>query len=216
MGRISQLAERIVIEAVQRGIFQIDTEGRVWRLARGGRRRAEHRVPKGYLQVRWMKDGVRYHALAHRLVWQYFKGDIPPGEEINHDNGLKDDNHPRNLLCGTSGKNAEHAHRFGLKDQHGQRNPAHKLTDNQVAQIRLAYSKGGYTMEQLGARFGVSFQAISKIVRGQRRPKQGGPIAGKDQRRPGKHRDNNGRFTAGRELDGRTWSEFPKHEGATA
>lgn len=176
MGRISTLTERIVIDAVRLGIFDIDEDGRVWRSTKRGKRRAEHRTPHGYLQVRWMKDGVRHYAGAHRLVWQHFNGDIPNGHEINHDNGLKDDNRPNNLLCGTSGENGAHAHRNGLADQHGERNPAAKLTDNQVAQIRLAYSKGGYTMLKLGERFGVTFQAISKIVKGQRRRKQGGTI----------------------------------------
>jgi hypothetical protein len=131
--------------------------------------------------------------------------------------GLKDDNRPKNLLCGTAGKNAEHAHAGGLKDQYGQRNPAAKLTDNQIAQIRLAYAKGGYTMERLADRFGVRFQHISRIVRGQRRPKQGGPTADKDLRHsvcdrdPVTHRFV-GKKAASRLLDGREWNEYPAQE----
>lgn len=201
MGRASSLAERVVIEAVRRGILAIDSEGRVWRHTRSGSKRAEHRLPSGYLQVRWMVHGRRYHALAHRLIWQHFNGDIPPGYEINHDNGLKDDNRPRNLLCGTAGLNVEHAHWGGLRDQHGERNPAAKLIDNQVAQIRLAYNRGGYTMEQLAKRFEVRVQHISRVVRGQRRAKQGGPIAENDQRHSANQRDQEtGRFLRVREV----------------
>ena len=204
-----------------------DEEGRIWRTCvrkgkkNGGsilvpveRRRVEHRLPNEYLQVRAEIDGRRLYVLAHRLVWQHFNGDIPPGEEINHDNGLKDDNRPGNLLCGTGGDNVEHAHRHGLRDQHGQRNPAAKLTDNQVAQIRLAYDRGGYTMQQLAERFGVQAQHVSRLVKGERRPKQGGPMASGDLRHCASERDpRNGRFTgkkaAGRLLDGRTWDEVP-------
>lgn len=189
MGRASDLNERILIEFVRSGEWEIDSDGRVWRVCvrkgnrhHGGfalltcpRRRVEKMTPQGYLQVRAMVGGKRLHCGAHRLVWQNFNGDIPPGHEVNHDNGLKDDNRPLNLICGTGGDNVEHAHKHGLKDQFGQKNPAAKLTDNQVAQIRLAYSKGGYTMAQLAGRFGVSFQHISRVVRGQRRAKQGGP-----------------------------------------
>lgn len=230
MARISDLSERLLIALLASGELEIDAEGRVWRIASrrglktGGshivpekRRRAERKTPDGYLQVRAVIDGKRLHTGAHRLVWQHFKGDIPPGHEINHRNGLKDDNRPGNLLCGTSGENVEHAHAGGLIDQYGQKNPAAKLTDNQVAQVRLAYSQGGHTQAQLAARFGISHQAVSKIVRGQRRPKQGGPTRDEDHRHAGDQDPKTGRFTgkpkaAGRLLDGRTHDGFP--EGA--
>ncbi|MBB5764642.1 HNH endonuclease [Methylorubrum rhodesianum] len=208
MGRPSSLYERILITLVREGQWEIDEHGRVWCVAdrrglrAGGshlvpckRKRIEHRTPEGYLQVRAMIEGRRMHCGAHRLVWQHLHGDIPPGHEINHRNGLKDDNRPGNLLCGTAGENVEHAHHGGLIDQHGQKNPAAKLTDNQVAQIRLAYSQGGHTMEALAQRFNVTFQTISKIVRGQRRQKQGGPVAGSDQRHAAGPRASSGRFT---------------------
>lgn len=228
MGRVSDLNERILVSLVREGQWEIDGEGRVWRTCvrkgrKGGgahlvsvaRRRAEHRLPNGYLQVRAEIDGKRICGGAHRLVWQYFKGDIPHRWEINHDNGLKDDNRPGNLLCGSAGENIAHAHAGGLVDQFGQKNPAAKLTDNKVAQIRLAYAKGGYTMVQLGERFGVTFQTISKIVRGQRRTKQGGPTTAKDQRHDScDHDRETGRFIgkarAGRLLDGRTHDELPQ------
>lgn len=207
MGRASPLNERILISLVRDGQWEIDDQGRVWRvcvrtgLKAGGshlvpceRRRVEHRTPLGYLQVRAMIDGRRLHSGAHRLVWQHIHGDIPPGHEINHSNGLKDDNRPGNLLCGTAGENVVHAHQGGLIDQSGQKNPSAKLTDNQVAQIRLAYAQGGHTMESLGQRFGVSFKTVSKIVRGQRRQKQGGPVAASDQRLAKSLRDPAGRF----------------------
>lgn len=228
MARISPLGERILIALVRDGQWQIDASGRIWRvsvrkgLKAGGshvvpvqRRRVEKTLPTGYLQVRAMINGKRVHAGAHRLVWQHFKGDISVGHEINHRNGFKDDNRPHNLECCAASANIRHAHRGGLIDQYGQRNPAAKLTDNAIAQIRLAYSQGGYTMEQLAARFGVSFQHISKIVRGQRRPKQGGPTTECDQRHCVSKRDaNTGRFVgkklAGRAIDGVVHDDFPR------
>lgn len=216
MGRPSDLNERRLIAFVRSGEWEIDDAGRIWRVKLrtgnrhdGGfrivacaRRRAEKMTPQGYLQVRAMVDGKRLHCGAHRLVWQHVRGDIPPGEEINHRNGLKDDNRPDNLLCGTAGENVEHAHAGGLRDQHGEKNPAVKLTDNQVAQIRLAYAQGGYTMEALAARFDVSFQNVSRIVRGQSRKKQGGPVLGDDQRYdPCDHDPATGRFVGKKRAD---------------
>lgn len=197
--------EEPFIEQVAAGYFRIDDQGRVWKLwdFRNGHkgpcepRRAE-RGPSGcYQQVRFKLGGRFRYVSAHRAVYRYLKGPIPKDAEVNHDNGLKDDNRPDNLIATTPGQNAKHAHRSGLKDQYGQKNPGHKLKDNQVAQIRLAYSKGGHTMEELGRRFGVAFQHISRIVRGAVRPKQGGPVAGVDLRHNACDRDEvTGRFVS--------------------
>jgi len=221
-----RLAERDLIKLVHDGEWEIDPDGSIWRVcirtgdSRGGtrltpckRRRVEKLLPSGYLMVRAMRGGRRVCGLAHRLVWQHFKGDIPEGMTVNHDNGIRDDNHPNNFVLATYSDQAKHAHGTGLLDQHGQRNPAAKLTDNQIAQIRLAYASGRYTMDVLAKRFGVSFQHISKLVRGQRRPKQGGPISGEDQRHSVCERDQKtGRFVgkrSGRLLDGRTHDGMP-------
>lgn len=166
---------------VAAGLFMVGEDGSIWRL-RDGRypnkpilRRAERGKSGNYQQVRIKIDGRYCYVSAHRAVYRVAYGPIPDGIEVNHDNGIKDDNRPKNLVLSTSSGNKKHANANGLIDQYGQKNPAAKLTDNQVAQIRLAYAKGGYTMKQLGDKFGVSFKTISKIVRGQRRIKQGGP-----------------------------------------
>mgnify|MGYP001019781356 FL=1 len=221
------LPERRLIALVRESQWQIDELGQVWRTCvrkgkKGGgshlvpcdRRRAEKRTSQGYLMVRAMVDGERIHAMAHRLVWQHINGDIPAGFDINHRNGIKDDNRPRNLECCSPSSNSVHAHASGLLDQHGQNNPAAKLKDNHVAQIRLAYSHGGFTMKEIAARFGVSFQHVSKIVRGQRRPKQGGPKTEKDCRRSVCDRDEAtgrliGKKRAGRLLDGVQHDGYP-------
>lgn len=185
---VERFQEQIVWSS---GRFRVDDVGRVWR----GAGRAEQRLPSGYLQVRAMIQGRRHHTCAHRLVWHAIKGPIPRGLVINHRNGRKDDNRPDNLELVTYSGNMKHAHRTGLKDQHGQRNPAAKLSDNQVAQIRNMYASGGYTMERLASIYGVAFQHVSRLVRGTRRRKQGGPISTNDLRHISTERDSKtGRF----------------------
>lgn len=191
------LSERVLIHAVRDGEWEIDGEGRVWRIrVRTGdrwnpgtfrivpcaRRRAEKRLISGYLMVRMMVAGKRIVGLAHRLVWQHRHGDIPDGLVINHKNGLKDDNRPDNLELETHSGNKKHAFRLGLCDEHGERNPAATLRDHDIAVIRAAYASGGFTMQQLADRFGCSVQHVSKLVRGKRRPKQGGPTKDSDRR----------------------------------
>lgn len=159
------------------GKFTVDEEGRVWR----GLERAENRVGS-YLQVKVMISGVRYYTGAHRIVWRALFGPIPTGMVVNHKNGRKDDNRPDNLELETYSGNTKHAYRIGLMDEHGERNPAAKLTDNQVALIRNMYAGGGYTMGRLGEMFGVRFQHISRLIRGQRRARQNGPTTAVDLR----------------------------------
>lgn len=159
------------------GKFTVDSEGRVWR----GSKRAEGK-PRPYLQVKVMIKGKRYYTCAHRLVWRATFGAIPTGLCVNHKNGKKDDNRPSNLELLTYSGNTKHAYRTGLREEYGEKNPAAKVPDSRIAVIRNMYAGGGYTMKQIGDLFGVSHQHVSKIVRGQRRPKQGGPTGDYDHR----------------------------------
>lgn len=186
---VKKFQEEIVYET---GEFTADAEGRVWN-KKG--ERAEHCVPSGYLQVRIQRGGIRYHTCAHRLVWRCLVGPIPHGMAINHKNGIKNDNRIDNLEVVTYSENTKHAYRTGLKDQHGQRNPAATVTDEQVEQIRKLYTGGGYTMKQVGEIVGVTFQYVSSVVRGQTRTRQGGAVIAHDCRHSVSERDaETGRF----------------------
>lgn len=187
----------------------MDGYGRVWKHLDSRRghgkidppRRAERGAPGGYQQVRFVHNGRRLSGTAHRLVYRALKGPIPTGYEINHNDGVKDNNHPDNLSPETPSGNVKHAFRIGLKDEHGERNPAAKLSNDQVAEIRSLYSTGGWTMLALADKFGVSFQHISRLIRNQRRVKQLGPTSSVDLRHSAGPRDPvTGRFTHSQEF----------------
>jgi len=190
--------EETLYNLVRLGKWKIDPFGQVWMKKRAGWKRAEHRQTHGYLQVRKMINHVRLHTGAHRLVYHHFKGPIPAGMTINHINGKKDDNRPENLELATYSEQMKHAFLVGLKNQDGQRNPASKLTDHQVQDIKRKYAQGGITQTQLGQEYGVAFQTISKIVRGERRQAQGGETADYTKRRTSKTRRRNakGQFSS--------------------
>lgn len=202
--------EAILYSAVREGWLEIREDGSVWRIAQRRKSRwggavtvkpiVPHRIDPavgvGYRQVKLMVDGKQFGALAHRLVWFHLHGPIPTHLAINHKNGKKGDNHPQNLEVVTHSENTKHAYRIGLMNEDGEKNPAAKLTNLEVVAIRTLYANGGITQQELADQFGVKFQQISRIVRGDRRPTQAGVIADYSSRRnnPNRQRTEAGRF----------------------
>lgn len=173
-----------VYPAIEAGELTIDGQGQVWRVAarRGDRwtgqtkvipcapRRAENNSGK-YLQVRVMFDGVRVHALAHRLVWRHLHGSIPPGLTVNHKNGSHADNRPSNLELATHVEQTLHARqvlRRGRLNQFGTLNAMAVLTTEQVREI-CSRRADGELLRVLAADYGVREQTISRVARGDRR-----------------------------------------------
>ena len=176
-------SEDLVYAAVTSGELEIDEEGRVWRVAARrwnrwtkttlripcARRRAENDLGD-YLQVRVMTNSVRVHAMAHRLVWRHFRGPIPDGLTVNHDDGNKKRNTPSNLELATYSEQQLHAlHVLGVGrvDQRGERNAMAKLTGAQVAEIRRRRERGE-ALKAIAAVYGVTDRAVSKIALGHR------------------------------------------------
>lgn len=51
----------------------------------------------GYLKANLSKDGKQSHKFVHQLVQKTFNSPIPKGYEVNHKNGIRNDNRPENL-----------------------------------------------------------------------------------------------------------------------
>lgn len=203
--------EEVVYQAVAKGLIEVHEDGTVWRtaVARTNRitrmvkvypcfpHRIDPSVGVGYRIVHVTIEGKQRSCPAHRLVWRALRGSIQEGMVINHKNGIKSDNRPENLEVVTYSENMEHAYRTGLADEHGERNPSAKLTDAEVEQIRIIYATGAETQEKVGMKFGVAYQTVSQIVRGERRKKQAGPTGDYVHRRvqPDRSRNLLGQFT---------------------
>ncbi len=181
--------EEIVYQAVQEGLIEIDTQGRIWRLGwqqrnrwgtthtvRCPRRRAEH-DNRHYLQVFLRTPTGRVPALAHRIVYRHFFGPIPGQLTVNHRNGDKKDNRPANLELATHHDQKIHAIKVlgryqRMFNQDGEKNHMAKLTADQVRQMRRM-RKQGLTYRELSERFGVCRQTAWGIVTGKYWPSVG-------------------------------------------
>ncbi len=176
--------ENTIYQCVVSGELKIDKLGRIWRLKKRGwdrwqkrsvlrpckRVRAEH-DSGAYLTIRAMIGGKRIHTQAARLVYRHFKGKLETGVTINHENGKKKDNRPKNLEPATYVRQAQHAIKFLKRHktlrQNGENNSQAKLRVDQAVKIKQLRAIG-LSLKEIGKMFGVAFQTVSKIARGER------------------------------------------------
>lgn len=115
----------------------------------------------GYVHVSVSEGARTRKLLAHRVVWEAANGPIPAGMEINHLNGVKDDNRIENLELVTKGDNQRHAFASGLREP----TRCCKLTADDVHDV-LNRIRRGETHRSIAASFGVSESTVSMIASG--------------------------------------------------
>ena len=120
----------------------------------------------GYYKVTLSKRGVHKDISIHKLVALHFLRRTP-GTVVNHKNGIKADNHVKNLEWVTPKENAQHSWLTGLSKLYpGQKLKARKLglarrlfTKNQIRTIRGSTEKLG----QLATIYRVNPSTITRI-----------------------------------------------------
>jgi hypothetical protein len=121
----------------------------------------------GYSLIRLLRDGNRQTFYIHRLVMLAFVGECPKGQEVNHIDGDKSNNHRANLEYITHRQNINHS--TGVLKRHGGVSGAThhraKLTDEKVREIRRLH-EAGFMQIELAAMYGVSQPAIGYVIRG--------------------------------------------------
>jgi len=147
--------------------YEVSNLGRVRSLGvkyRPGRIKKLSLSNKGYLRVNLtkVKRTRPTHKTVHRLVSEVFIPNPDNKPYINHINGIKTDNRVENLEWCTAKENTLHAIKTGLKqDMVGENNPQHKLTKEQVEEIR----ESNLTHYALAEIYGVSKTLIGKVKR---------------------------------------------------
>lgn len=120
---------------------------------------------RGYLAVRLCLLGGKRRFPVHRLVAEAFLGPPPSvRHEVNHKNGVKDDNSVVNLEWVTPSENMRHSVAV-LGNGYG-RNVS-KLTLEQVREIRSRLGAGGRSAD-IAKTYKVTARAIRYIACGQR------------------------------------------------
>jgi hypothetical protein len=115
----------------------------------------------------------RGSVLAHRYSWALANGrEIPAGLVVMHTCDNPPCVNPAHLTVGTQADNIRDAkakNRILSEKNRAARSMSRALTDEQIAEIRAAYSAGGETHRSLAQRYGVSHGFIQKVITGRRR-----------------------------------------------
>lgn len=120
------------------------------------------------------RDGyIRYNCkggqkkFGHVLVMETFVGEKPAGNNVNHKNGIKDDNSLSNLEYTTEAENIKHAYAFlPRKSISGEKNGQAKLSNRDALEIRALLNKGISRDKIMEIYSCVSKSAIHKVASG--------------------------------------------------
>lgn len=124
------------------------------------------RLPKGYgrFYPRW-----RVGLYAHRVSWEMANGiAVPDGLDVRHECDNPPCVRPSHLVVGTKSDNMQDMLRRGRGGEvgsPGELHPAHKLTEEQVLEIRRRWVDGGVSQRELAVEFGVTRGLVGHIVR---------------------------------------------------
>ena len=161
------------------GLYKVSDMGRVKNVPRtfkmrDGRNRTikeeilmKFKVDKdGYFKIGLRKEGKQLHFFVHRLVAQAFVNNPNFKPQVNHIDGIKNNNSVSNLEWVTHQENRTHAAENGLvPDQWGGKNPNVKLTEPEVLLVKELRNKG-LTLLKISEIVGTSVSNVKNITYG--------------------------------------------------
>ena len=110
---------------------------------------------KGYLRTALMKNGVLKTVKVHRVIAQTFIENLNNKPQVNHINGVKNDNTINNLEWCDNSENQNHAVKSGLvKQKSGNLHHKTKHSDELIIKIYNEY-KGGASKRSLAKKYNV-------------------------------------------------------------
>lgn len=169
--------DAVIRYVLEKGIYTVNDDGEIYSMRVGMKARSVPRLVKqslmsdGYCRVGLCIAGDVVYVKAHRVVAFAKVPNLLKLPIVNHKDSKRSHNHPSNLEWVTAVGNAQHALKAGrYKHKSGEKNPASKLSDEEVKIIRHEYSLGGISQSALGLKYGVKQNTVSLIVTRRIRP----------------------------------------------
>ncbi len=147
--------------------YKISNTGLVWSDKRNKLLKPEI-INNGYLRVSLYNTKKVIRKLIHILVLETFIYKCPIGLTAHHKNGNKQDNRINNLEWISLSHNIKYAYTMNLKNAEGENNGYHKLTENQVNEIRDYYlynNLNNVNNIRMARKFKVCEASIRNVVR---------------------------------------------------
>lgn len=124
---------------------------------------------KGYKVLRVKhEDGSWKTILHHKIIAEVFIGSKPHGYEVDHINGIRDDNRAYNLRYLTKSENNKHAYDSGRRDVSGFKNANCKHTEQQLKEVCQLLADGETNYCKIARATGVDRGTVSLIHRRKR------------------------------------------------
>lgn len=134
--------------------------GQVWS-KNSGRFLKQTKTTQGYLTVTVSEIGKLYR--VHRLICETFHLDSPYyGLDVNHKNGIKEDNRKVNVEWCTRSYNIKHAIDNGLNPSRGETHPQALRTEKEVREI-FELMQEGWRNKDIADKFNIPKDSVSDL-----------------------------------------------------
>jgi hypothetical protein len=143
--------------------YQVSNLGNVKTLGNnkfGNIRVMKNTLRKGYCTVTLRKNNIQKIFRVHRIVAEAFIANPHKKSQVNHKNGIKNDNRLENLEWATAFENMQHASANNLLNvAKGEKHYNFKLSEEKISEIISLSHK--FTQKELSLKFNVSKTLIS-------------------------------------------------------